>query len=254
MASALCAAELFLHKRMRIYDTVKRFIVPSRFYGRKIAEAGIAPSKIVWIPSFTNVDRYSPVYGGDDYFIYVGRVSEEKGLETLLRAVRGFDKGPLLIVGEGPMRQRLERMAATENMRNVRILGPKSGAELIDLIRCARFSVIPSEWYENCPRSCIESFACGTPVIGANIGGIPEMVEDHKTGLLFEPFSADDLRAKIDYLFARNAEAAQMGRAARVKAEREYSPSSHLERLLGVYQELHGVNSQPPMWANAVAH
>jgi glycosyltransferase involved in cell wall biosynthesis len=236
VASALCAFELFAHRRSGVYERhVARFIVPSRFYKRKIAEAGIPESKIVWIPSFTHVERYTPSYGGDDYFVYVGRVSEEKGLMTLLEAVRGFDKGRLLIVGEGPQRPALEAFVAAHRMDHVRIVGPKWGDELVDLMRGARFSVIPSEWYENCPRSCIESFACGTPVVGANIGGIPEMVEDGETGLLFEPFSARDLREKIEYLFARNDEAARMGRAARAKAEVEYSPASHVHRLLEVY-------------------
>jgi glycosyltransferase involved in cell wall biosynthesis len=242
VASALCAFELFAHRRSGIYERhVSTFIVPSRFYKQKISEAGIPASKIVWIPSFTHVDRYAPSYGGDgDYFVYVGRVSEEKGILTLLDAMRGVKKGRLLVVGEGPQRETLEKVVAAERLDNVQIVGPKWGQELIDVMRGARFSIIPSEWYENCPRSCIESFACGTPVIGANIGGIPEMVENDETGLLFEPFSAADLRAKIEYLFSHKALAARMGRAARAKAEREYSPASHLRRLLEVYHDAHG--------------
>ena len=241
VASALCATELFLHRSSGVYENnVDRFIVPSRFYLQKMIEAGLPASKLVWIPSFTQVDRYSPSYGGDDYFVYVGRLSEEKGILTLIEAVRGFDKGMLLIAGEGPLRGELERVVAADDMKNVRVLGPKWGTELVDLMRGARFSVIPSEWYENCPRSCIESFACGTPVIGANIGGIPEMVDDQETGLLFTPFSAADLRDKIESLFARKAVAAQMGRAARAKAEREYSLKGHLDRLLPVYREASG--------------
>jgi glycosyltransferase involved in cell wall biosynthesis len=218
--------------------------VPSRFYKQKISEAGIPASKIVWIPSFTHVDRYEPSYGGDDYFVYVGRVSEEKGILTLLEAMRGVKKGRLLVVGEGPQRETLEKVVAAERLDNVELVGPKWGQELIDVMRGARFSIIPSEWYENCPRSCIESFACGTPVIGANIGGIPEMVEDGETGLLFEPFSATALRAKIEQLFARKDECVRMGKAARAKAEREYSLESHLRRLLVVYEEVLGTSAK----------
>jgi glycosyltransferase involved in cell wall biosynthesis len=134
------------------------------------------------------------------------------------------------------MRPALERVVSAERLEHVRVVGPRYGQALIDLMRGARFSVIPSEWYENCPLSCIESFACGKPVIGANIGGIPEMVTDGETGLLFEPFSADDLRRKIEFLLARDAETVRMGRAARAKAEREYSAASHLDRLLEFYR------------------
>jgi len=144
----------------------------------------------------------------------------------------------LIILGDGPARVAVERAAA--GLSHVRILGPKYGKELSDIVRGARFSVIPSEWYENCPRSCIESFACGTPVIGANIGGIPEMVEHNETGLLFTPASADDLHQKIDYLFSHPEEATRMGKAARVKAEREYSARSHVDRLLALYLEMLG--------------
>ena len=255
-ASALCAVELFAHRAMRLYeDNVHRFIVPSRFYLQKMIEAGLPASKLTRIPSFTHIDRYIPRYDDDGYFVYIGRLSDEKGLPTLVQAVRGFDKGSLLIVGEGPLREPLERMVEGEQLQNVRILGPRWGSELVELMRGARFSVIPSEWYENCPRSCIESFACGKPVIGANIGGIPEMVDDGESGLLFTPFSANDLRAKIDYLFDRPALAVQMGRAARAKAAREYSPESHLERLLAVYDEALGRGSHAhALAAGALTH
>jgi glycosyltransferase involved in cell wall biosynthesis len=236
VASALCAVELFAHRWSGLYvNNVDRFVAPSRFYVQKMIEAGLPASKLVCIPSFTHVDRYTPSYGGD-YVVYIGRLSDEKGLPTLVEAARGF-QGRLLIVGEGPLRGPLERMVAADGLDNIEVLGPKWGAELVDLVRGATFSVIPSEWYENSPRSCIESFACGTPVIGANIGGIPEMVDDGETGLLFEPFSAVDLREKMEYLRARPALVAAMGRAARAKAESEYSPERHLGRLLAVYRD-----------------
>ncbi len=242
-ASLLCAVELAAHRWSGLYEThVDRFIVPSRFYLQKMIEAGLPASKLEWVPSFTHVERYAPSYGGDDYFVYVGRLSDEKGLLTLLEAARGFPKGQLLIVGEGPLRTVLEQIVERDCLGHVRILGPKWGGELVDIMRGARFSVIPSEWYENCPRSCIESFACGTPVIGSNIAGIPEMVDDGETGLLFTPFSATELRDKIEYLFARPSLAAHMGRAARAKAEREYSTASHLDRLLTLYRALTGCN------------
>lgn len=238
LASALCAAELFLHKHTGVYaKNVDRFIVPSRFYLQKMVESGIPEEKLVWIPSFTHVERYTPAYGGLDYCVYLGRLSEEKGLITLLEAMRGLDQRRLLVVGDGPLRPTLESVIDAHRLKNVQLVGSKSGQDLIDLIAGARFSVIPSEWYENCPRSCIESFACGKPVIGANIGGIPEMVEDGQSGLLFRPFSAGDLREKIDYLFEHDELVVQMGKKARARAERDYSAKAHLARLLNVYAQ-----------------
>jgi glycosyltransferase involved in cell wall biosynthesis len=239
VSSTLCAIELSTHRWSGVYENnVARFIVPSRFYRQKMIESGIPASKLVWIPNFTSIERFAPAYDGGNYFVYFGRLSEEKGLFTLLEAVRTFSGGSLLVIGDGPARASLERAAA--GLDHVRVLGPKHGGELQDLVRGARFSVIPSEWYENCSMSCIESFACGTPVIGARIGGLPEMIEHNETGLLVEPGSPVDLREQIEWLFARPSEAARMGRAARAKAEFDYSPQVHLDRLLNVYHEALG--------------
>jgi glycosyltransferase involved in cell wall biosynthesis len=236
LASALCATEAFLHRATGVYrNNVDCFIVPSDFFRRKIAQAGIPEEKIVHIPSFTHVERYQPNFGGSDYFVYVGRLSEEKGLPTLLEAMRGLRRGKLVIIGDGPQRALLSSLVESRGLSNVELVGPKSGAELQALLRGAAFSVIPSEWYENCPRAGIESFACGKPVIGSDIGGLPEMIENGRTGLLFKAFSAEDLREKISYLFERESLIVEMGRNARIKAERDYSVKAHLNKLLEVY-------------------
>jgi glycosyltransferase involved in cell wall biosynthesis len=240
-ASALCALELYAHRRSGVYEKhVSRFIVPSRFYLQKLRESGLPADRLVWVPSYTDVRRYEPIYGGGDYYLYIGRLSDEKGLPTLVDAAATFTRGALVIAGEGPLRPVLERTVAERGLSHVRVVGPKYGQELIDLVRHARFSVIPSEWYENCPRSLIESFASGTPVIGANIGGIPEMVDDGVNGLLFTSFSKEELREKIEYLWDRPALVADLGRMARIKAEREYSTQAHLDRLLAVYDQALG--------------
>ena len=218
---------------------MERFIVPSRFYLEKLCESGIPREKLVWIPSFTRMECYEPRFGGDDYFVYLGRLSDEKGVMTLIEAVRGMRRGRLVVIGEGPERAALAR--GRQRLRDVprgRDSDPKYGDDLRRLLRNARFSVIPSEWYENCPRSCIESFASGTPVIGADIGGIPEMVRHGETGLLFEPFSTDALRGYGSSSYSPTTGwRPGWGRAARARAEDEYSAPRHIERLLGVYEE-----------------
>jgi len=239
VASALCAVELFLHRITGLYVTnVDRFIVPSRFYLDKMVQAGIPAEKLTWLPNFARLERYEPTYGGDDYFVYVGRLSEEKGLLTLIEAARSLDRGTLVVVGDGPLRPVLERLVERDHLTRVRIVGPLHGQALVDILRKARFSVIPSEWYENCPMACLESFACGTPVVGARIGGIPELVDDGETGLLFTPFSTDDLRAKLQYMLDHEADATRMGRLARAKAERHYSAPAHVRRLTAIYREV----------------
>ena len=133
-----------------------------------------------------------------DYVLYFGRFSEEKGIRTLIEACKRLPDIPFIFAGTGPLEGELQGI---ENIRNV---GFQTGKSLHRLIREARFSVYPSEWYENCPFSVMESIMLGTPVLGADIGGIPELIEDGKTGKLFESGNADDLTQSI-YALRNNA-------------------------------------------------
>jgi glycosyltransferase involved in cell wall biosynthesis len=241
LASALCAAESYLHRYSGVYETnVDKFITPSRFYQKKLVEWGMPEKKVAFIPNFTRLNRFVPEYGGEDYFVYFGRLAEEKGLLTLLEAMRRIRRGTLLIVGAGPLSAVLQDAITEYRLQNVRLTGFKWNEELASLIRKARFTVVPSEWYENCSMALIESYAWGKPVVGANIGGISEMIEEAKTGLLFEPFSVEDLAEKIDYLLAHDDVAVRMGKNARAKAEKEYGPERHYAELLRSYSEFTG--------------
>jgi glycosyltransferase involved in cell wall biosynthesis len=237
LRSALCATESWVHRSFGLYQrNVERFIVPSRFYLEKMIQSGIPSSKLSVLPNFTHVDRFRPSYEPSDYAIYFGRLSAEKGLLSLLRAMSSLRRGRLLIAGEGPLRTQLEQTIAANELDNVELVGQKSGRELEEIVRAARFSVIPSEWYENCPLSGIESFASGTPVLAAAIGGLTEMVDDEENGLLFEAFEVEDLADKMGRLFDDDDLATRLGRGARSKAEREYGVRSHVDRLFQIYE------------------
>jgi len=238
LASTACATELYLHRFMGIYEkNVKFFVAPSNALKSKIAASGIQEDKLKLLPNFAHVGSFVPAYEATDYLIYFGRLAEEKGLLTLLESMRKYGSGRLVIVGDGPLAHTLQRTVVEQELSNVQLIGHKSGAELRDLIRGARATVLPSQWYENCPISVIESYASGTPVLGANIGGIPEMIEDGRTGLLFEPFSPEDLLAKIEHIYGDDALVEEMGRNARLKAEHEFDSALHLDRLLDIYKE-----------------
>lgn len=236
LASALCAIELYVHRHLGLYEKhVDIFIVPSAFYRRKFVESGVAADKLVVVPNFVRTELYTPSYESADYFVYMGRLSEEKGLVTLLRAMREFPAGRLVILGEGPLRPVLEKQIAEDKLNNVSLLGSKMGKELRRILAGAKFTAIPSEWYENCPMSCIESLAAGKPVVGSDIGGIPELVEDGHNGLLFEPGNAEQLREKLERLFREPGLVRMLGQNARRKAETEYCVQVHMERLLREY-------------------
>ena len=127
----------------------------------------------------------------NDYVLYFGRFSQEKGIGTLINVCKSLPEIQFVFAGTGPLDKEIEKI---ENIKNV---GFQSGKSLEKLIREARFSIYPSEWYENCPFSVMESQMYGTPVLGANIGGIPELINVGKTGELFESENANDLKVKI---------------------------------------------------------
>jgi len=238
LASMVYAFESWFNHRFRKYHSVSMLVSPSRFLRNKVIQFGWDPSQIVHIPNFIdgNTIRASTVAG--KYFLYLGRLSHEKGIRTLLDAIAGLTvKVPLMVVGDGPMRGELEDLAQRTGM-SAKFTGYLSGAALSDSISNARAIVMPSEWYENAPLSLLEAFAYGKPVLGARIGGIPEMIDDDINGYLFEPGRIDNLQEKI--LLMSNlpeTEIIRMGKNAREKVERKYSAEIHYERLLKLYKE-----------------
>jgi glycosyltransferase involved in cell wall biosynthesis len=236
MASLVYAIESYFDYVFRKNNYIKFLICPSEFSLKKHAEAGIPEEKLVHIPNFVNTNKIKPSYTLTDYILYVGRLSKEKGVLTLLKAIKGLDI-KLKIVGDGPMRVEYEDFVKENNLKNVEFLGYKAGDELKEIFRNSKFIVIPSEWYENAPMTVVEAFAYGKPVIGANIGGIPEMVSEGETGLLFEPGNQDELREKIIYLLHNPSLIIKMGQKAREKAEREYSEDAHYQKLIEVYKK-----------------
>jgi glycosyltransferase involved in cell wall biosynthesis len=132
----------------------------------------------------------------EDYILYFGRFSKEKGIDTLMQVASELPEIPFIFAGTGPLEDTIK------DIPNIQNVGFKKGNELQDLIRKARFTVYPSQWYENCPFSVMESQMYGTPVLGANIGGIPELIQVGKTGELFESGNAAELKEKIANLWA----------------------------------------------------
>ncbi len=230
--------EAKIHEIMKIYiKNVDIFICPSYFLLKKHLEAGIPEYKLINIPNFINVSFFTPKFNVGDYILYVGRLSNEKGILTAIKAVQHLDV-QLKIVGDGPMRNVCEGFVKENSLKNVKFEGYKTGDELKELFRNAAFVVFPSEWYENAPMVVLESFAYGKPVIGSNLGGVPEMIIDEKTGLLFQPGDYQELREKIKYLLANPSLIEKMGRNARQRVEEEYNEELHYKRIMEIYTKL----------------
>lgn len=233
-ASGLVAIESAIHKFIGFYREVNRIVVPSRFFISKFTEWGWDESKFTYIPNFVHSGDFDPGYHPGKYFLYFGRLSVEKGLGTLIRAAAKIG-AELVIVGTGPNESDLKGLAESLNAK-VRFLGYQSGPDLHTTVRGAKAVVLPSEWYENAPMSVLEAFALGKPVVGARIGGIPEMIEPDINGWLFESGDADQLADVLSNVNSLGiAEVEERGRAARAMVEREFTSDRYVEQMLALY-------------------
>lgn len=236
--SALAMVESAFQNIVGSYSRhVQRFIVPSRFYIDKLVEWGWARERFVHVPNFIDPALFTPHAGEGEGFLFFGRLSNEKGIGTLIRAAAKA-KVPCVIVGTGP--QEAELKALAEQLGgDVRFLGYRSGAALHEAIAGCKAVVLPSEWYENAPMSVLEAYACGKPVIGARIGGIPELIREGETGLSFQAGDVDALADVLAQLEALGAPARKsMGQVGRQWVESEFNAARYLDRLLSVYAEL----------------
>jgi len=238
-ASMLATAEAYFHDVFRLYQpNIDRFISPSRFLSDKMAEHGIR-TPVTTIPNFINPDLFQPVYEPGNYFVFAGRLVRVKGIMTLLEAMRHVKSDAILnIAGAGELEPEMRQYVADHNLSNVRFLGHLGTDELARLVQHALFTVVPSEWYENYSMTVIESLACGTPVIGANIGGIPEQVRDGWNGHLFAPGDAAELAAKMQHLLDDRDLAIEMGRRGRRQIETVNGPEAHYEQTMQVYESM----------------
>ena len=188
--SVVGAAEGYFWKWMGVYRQLDKIICCSRFMKSKLDSNPVLAEKTVALHNF--VDRVEPKQTQkQDYVLYFGRFSQEKGIGTLLEAAKALPEISFLCAGTGPLAPMLE------GLPNVKNVGFQTGEALENLIREARLTVYPSEWYENCPFSVMESQLYGTPVLGARIGGIPELIREGETGELFESGNAGDFVRKL---------------------------------------------------------
>ena len=240
LMSAWYASILKLHQSLDTFNkTIDRFMVPDRFAVSKLSGGGISPEKIRVNVNPFFVKDYSPSTTVGDYALYVGRLNEQKGVRTLVRAVsRAGGKSALVIAGDGPLRDDVEK-AAEASGGKIRFVGPAWGDDLVRLMAAARAVVVPSEWYDNLPLIICQANAMAKPVIASRINGIPEYVAAGVNGWLFETGDEVALGAAIDSLFAmEDRELTRVGGSAREYAESVFDYANHYDRLSSMFDEL----------------
>lgn len=252
-ASAVVAVESGLHRSLQTWQRhLSAVVCPSRFFVRKFIEWGWDPARFEYIPNYVDATQFVPRFAPGDYALYVGRLVPEKGLVTLLRAAAQAGV-PLKLAGTGPFEPALRELAAALQAP-VELLGYRAGPALHELVRGARCVVLPSEIYENAPMSVLEAMALGKPVIGARIGGIPELIEPDRTGWLFDSGSVDQLAERLAQVWSCSAaRLAAMGAAARERVEAEFSRERYLQSMLALYARLGVRLPQTALAASLVA-
>ncbi len=237
-ASAVLASALAVHRRGGSYaKLVDRYIALTEFARDKLIAGGLPGERIAVKPNCVEPDP-GPREGPGHHALFAGRLTAEKGLQTLLDAWKRLGPDvPLRIAGDGPLREALARRIAEERIAGATLLGALPRAALLEELRGARVLVFPSEWYEGMPMAIVEAFACGVPTVGPRLGGMREMIEDGANGLLFAPADPADLAARLRWAFDHAAELAAIGRAARAAYEARYTAAANCARLLDIYRE-----------------
>jgi len=239
-AAMVLAAEACLHRWLRTYEKcVDRFLAPSHFVKVRLIQNGWEPWRIDVLPHFQELAEQPPPAPAEDApILYFGRLSAEKGLTDLLRAMRQVPHIRLQIAGDGPQRVELERLAVGLGLTRLAFLGHVPPAELKPLIAASRFTVLPSRAYETLGKSILEAYAQGRTVIASDLGSRRELVRAGKTGLLYPPGDIHALAEAISFLAKHPEFAAEMGRAGRELVRERHSPQGHAEAMTRIYERL----------------
>jgi len=222
----------YWHKKIWTRN-INRFIVATEFTKAKYVEVGIPSSLISVKPHFVKDPGRSGDIHQRTHALFVGRLSHEKGIKVLLEAWRGIKDLPLYIMGKGPMEAEIKEYISKNKLDNVTLLACIDAQIYKDLMRKARFVIIPSLCYENFPRIVVEAFAYGVPVLASRRGSLPEVVSEGSTGALFEPGNSSDLATKAYFLNGHPEFTAN----ARKKYENCYTPEVNGKYLLKIYEE-----------------
>jgi glycosyltransferase involved in cell wall biosynthesis len=236
-ATLAAAAMLSTHRAMGTWrNKVNLYIALTEFARKKFIEGGLPADRIVVKSNFVAGRSVARGTGGD-YVLWVGRLSEEKGIRVLLAAlgILSFPV-PLKLAGDGPLLEEAASEIGQRELKQVDVLGGVPPQDVTELMHGARFVVVPSLCFENFPLTIAEAFACGVPVVVSRIGSLAEIVEDGVTGLHFAPGDAADLAAKVEWAWTHPQEMEKMGRAARREYEAKYTAERNYEQLMRIYE------------------
>lgn len=228
----------------KYYDMRKMFkkfdciVSPSEFVKDKLIEGKLNCNEIRVIHNFVNESKHEESKPGN-YAFYFGRLSKEKGIMHLVKAIREIENARLIIAGEGDEREHIEEYIKNNNLQErITLIGYQNQDNIRKYITNARFIVVPSIWYENCPYSILETMEIGKPVIASDIGGIPELVSDGINGYLYEPNDIHSLKEKLKLLFESDELAKTFGKNSRELFNKNYTAERYYSEIIKIYSSL----------------
>ena len=238
LKSILGAVERKYYRWKKIYSRkIDKIIAPSEFYKLKLIQDGITENKIEALHNFINIEDYNVTIEDEGYALYYGRIIKEKGVLNLIKAFKNIKNSKLYIAGDGQDIEKVKKYIHENNMDDtVKLLGYLNSSQVKEYVRKARFIVVPSIWYENCPYSVLETLAMGKPIIGSNLGGIPELVKDNETGLIYKYNSVIELEEKMNDLLNNKEKAVQFGKNAKEIAKKDFSKDEYYDKIIKIYK------------------
>ncbi|MBS5858106.1 MAG: glycosyltransferase family 4 protein [Clostridia bacterium] len=240
LKSVLGAIEGKYYRIKKVYSKkISYIITPSEFYRQKLIDDGIDKEKIETIYNSIDLQKYDLKAEDEGYALYFGRLSKEKGILNLIEAFSKIQNKKLYIAGDGPEKNKIIEIIENNNLqKNIKLLGYLNQEEIKEYIRKCSFVVVPSIWYENCPYSILETLAIGKPVIGADIGGIPELVKNKENGLIFKYDDVSDLENKMKILFEDNDLVKKLGDNAKKSAKELYGKDEYYKKIIKIYENI----------------
>jgi glycosyltransferase involved in cell wall biosynthesis len=236
-ARATLVAEAYVHRYLKTYNKcVDLFMAPSKFVRMKFMEHGWNGDRFKVLPHFQRLPEVERARGQDGPILYVGRLSPEKGVSDVLHAMKQLPNLRLVIAGDGPERRFLEGLAGSLRLSNVEFVGQVGPKQRDELIAQSRFTVMPSHAYETLGKTILESYAQGRAVVASDIGSRRELVHHGETGFLYPCGDIDKMARMVRRLSTDSELAEQMGSAGRELVRKDYSPESHYQTLLGLYE------------------
>jgi len=214
------------------------YLSVSEHVKKRLVSSGIEKALITVIPNMVSIPKFGVNPKNGKYAAYIGRISEEKGIKTLIAASSEHSDMHLLLAGNGPLLPALKRRSPT----NANFVGWLGKQQLSSFYQNARFIVVPSQWFEPFCLVAAEAMSYGLPVIASKIGALPELVDDGVTGLLFAPGNSLELASKMKLLWDNSDLCEKMGQAGREKVIREYSENAYYKRLISAYKKAIDIN------------